>query len=212
MSPALKPLWSLCYWASCVIRSLFAPNTTSQCCWLLFPQKLSRGVKWSLCVFTLAETVVSLVLCGLLFKRRHSFAQYNVRIFFFKQLLLINTEEPSGHVASEYIRWHMLMIFCFSRCSIKLLRPPHKVLRLWTELPSWNLHHRCVLCHRLIYMIVYTDLMKGNNVLSNKHDLECCVRNQLHISLLSMELCKYFDITDIYINGLENMNHINVSI
>lgn len=54
--------------------------------------------------------------------------------------------------------------------------------------------------------------MKGNKVLSNKHDLECGLRDQLHISLLSMELCKYFDIIDICINGLENMNHINVSI
>lgn len=78
---------------------LFCPNTMSQCCWLLFPQKLSRGVKWSLCVFTLAETVVSLVLCGLLFKRRHNFAQYNVKMIFFKQLLFINAEEPLVHVA-----------------------------------------------------------------------------------------------------------------
>lgn len=54
--------------------------------------------------------------------------------------------------------------------------------------------------------------MKGNNVLSNKHDLECDVTDQLYISLLSMELCKYFDITDFCINGLENMNHINVSV
>lgn len=54
--------------------------------------------------------------------------------------------------------------------------------------------------------------MKGNNVLSKKHDLECDVTDQLYISLLSMELCKYFDITDICINGLEDMNHINVSV
>lgn len=32
------------------------------------------------------------------------------------------------------------------------------------------------------------------------------------VSLLSMELCKYFDTRDICINGLENMNHINVSV
>lgn len=51
-----------------------------------------------------------------------------------------------------------------------------------------------------------------NNVLSNKHDLVCGVTDQLHISLLSMELFKYFDIKDICINGLENMNHINVSV
>lgn len=48
-----------------------------------FPQKLSRGVKGSLCVFTLTETVVSVVLCCLLIKQRHSFAQYSVRPFYF---------------------------------------------------------------------------------------------------------------------------------
>uniref|UniRef100_H3DKA6 Transmembrane protein 176 n=1 Tax=Tetraodon nigroviridis TaxID=99883 RepID=H3DKA6_TETNG len=40
-------------------------------------ENLSRGVKTSLCVFTLAETGVSVVLCCLLFKQRHNFAQYN---------------------------------------------------------------------------------------------------------------------------------------
>lgn len=48
-----------------------------------FPQKLSRGVKATLCAFTVAETIVSVVLCCLLFKQRHSFAQYSVRPFSF---------------------------------------------------------------------------------------------------------------------------------
>ncbi|KAK5901366.1 hypothetical protein CgunFtcFv8_026247 [Champsocephalus gunnari] len=38
--------------------------------------RLSRGVKASLLVFTLAQTAISAVLCFLLFRQRHGFGQY----------------------------------------------------------------------------------------------------------------------------------------
>ncbi|XP_029365316.1 transmembrane protein 176 [Echeneis naucrates] len=42
-----------------------------------YTRKLSRGVKSSLLLFTLAQTVVSTILCYLLFKQRHNFGQYS---------------------------------------------------------------------------------------------------------------------------------------
>ncbi|XP_068176849.1 transmembrane protein 176 [Antennarius striatus] len=42
-----------------------------------YAQKLSRGVKASLLIFTLAQTVISAILCCLLFKQRRSFEQYS---------------------------------------------------------------------------------------------------------------------------------------
>ncbi|TWW59403.1 hypothetical protein D4764_06G0009330 [Takifugu flavidus] len=66
--------------------------------------KLSRGVKWSLCVFTLAETVVSLVLCGLLFKRRHSFAQYNVYFRNTNESVITHESQQGADVCRSVMR------------------------------------------------------------------------------------------------------------
>ncbi|XP_034398543.1 transmembrane protein 176 [Cyclopterus lumpus] len=41
-----------------------------------YAKTLSRGVKSSLLLFTLAQTAISAVLCFLLFRQRHSFGQY----------------------------------------------------------------------------------------------------------------------------------------
>ncbi|XP_008292497.1 transmembrane protein 176 [Stegastes partitus] len=41
-----------------------------------YATRLSRGLKSSLLVFTLAQTIISAVLCFLLFRQRHSFGQY----------------------------------------------------------------------------------------------------------------------------------------
>ncbi|KAF3851751.1 hypothetical protein F7725_005106 [Dissostichus mawsoni] len=45
-----------------------------------FQQRLSRGVKASLLIFTLAQTAISAVLCFLLFRQRHGFGPYAVRL------------------------------------------------------------------------------------------------------------------------------------
>ncbi|KAM8772784.1 transmembrane protein 176 isoform 2-T2 [Acanthopagrus schlegelii] len=42
-----------------------------------YASRVSRGVKSSLLLFTLAQTVISAVLCFLLFKQRRSFGQYS---------------------------------------------------------------------------------------------------------------------------------------
>lgn len=46
-------------------------------------QRLSRGVKSSLLLFTLAQTAISTILCFLLFRQRRSFGQYTVRLHHF---------------------------------------------------------------------------------------------------------------------------------
>lgn len=48
----------------------------SSCSSKYYTMKMSRGVKASLLVFTLAQMVVSSVVCFLLFKQRRNFAQY----------------------------------------------------------------------------------------------------------------------------------------
>ncbi|GAA6233769.1 protein FAM189B-like [Lates japonicus] len=41
-----------------------------------YATRLSRGVKSSLLLFTLAQTAISAIICFLLFRQRHSFGQY----------------------------------------------------------------------------------------------------------------------------------------
>ncbi|XP_068607399.1 transmembrane protein 176 isoform X2 [Brachionichthys hirsutus] len=52
-------------------------TTADSCSQHHYAQKMSRGVKATLLLFTLAQTVVSAVLCFLLFRQRRSFEQYS---------------------------------------------------------------------------------------------------------------------------------------
>lgn len=59
----------------------------SLCFLHLFQQKLSRGIKASLLIFTLAQAAISVVICLLLFRQRHFFEQYAVRNCFYLEKL-----------------------------------------------------------------------------------------------------------------------------
>ncbi|XP_042340282.1 transmembrane protein 176 [Plectropomus leopardus] len=52
-------------------------KTDDDCSEAYYSARLSRGLKSSLLVFTLADTAISAILCFLLFRQRHNFGQYD---------------------------------------------------------------------------------------------------------------------------------------
>lgn len=94
------------------LRPAAIPNVCVVCVsmWVLcrLQQRLSRGVKASLFLFTLTQTVISVVLCFLLFKQRRSFGQYAVRLQHFllisKDLITNMHQRHKSFNANSFLR------------------------------------------------------------------------------------------------------------
>ncbi|KAM3623682.1 uncharacterized protein V6R79_014281 [Siganus canaliculatus] len=74
---ALLALVAVIIYSVDISKNPLVPCDEQHCDEEHYAWKLSRGLKSTLLLFTLAQTVISLVLCFLLFRQRHSFIQYS---------------------------------------------------------------------------------------------------------------------------------------